>query len=64
VLDAIHFVATSWELVDFVFIPNFFRKVGFGPGNLEELTEDVEPVSSKTLENVQENLNFSCLSSD
>jgi hypothetical protein len=24
--------------------------VGFGPGNLEELTKDVEPVSSKAME--------------
>jgi hypothetical protein len=33
VLDATHFVARSWELIDSAFIPNHhFRKMGFGLG--------------------------------
>jgi hypothetical protein len=57
ILDALHFLTSVWEALDFSIIASCFKKAGFG-SDITEGKNLQEDIYSSAWENLQENLKF------
>jgi hypothetical protein len=62
VLDAMHFLAASWDLISAAVISNCFRKAGFSEARNEgdEIDNQMEGIDEGAWEMLQQDLNFTC----
>jgi hypothetical protein len=62
VLDAMHFLAASWDLISAAVISNCFRKAGFSEAMNEgdEIDNQTEGTDEVAWEMLQQDLNFTC----
>jgi hypothetical protein len=62
VLDAMHFLAASWDLISEAVINNCFRKAGFSEAMNEggEIDNQMEGIDEGAWEMLQQDLNFTC----
>jgi hypothetical protein len=62
VLDAMHFLAASWDLISAVVISNCFRKAGFSEtiNERDEIDNQMEGIDEGAWKMLQQDLNFTC----
>jgi hypothetical protein len=62
VLDAMHFLTASWDLISTAVISNCFRKAGFSEAVNEgdEIDNQMEGIDEGAWEMLQQDLNFTC----